>query len=538
MHWEDTMKMHFTRVGLLAGLLSSAALVPAMADISAAPSLRHANTVTAVPDGTDTLALEREKFEILKPGVYTAFEKAAVAAYYAENEAIRQRGEIDVQALVSGTLPEGTPGLGPIIHVTEDWVNYQHDKFDPINPIWHDEEVAKAAGYKGIPVYPSFGAHDDSSMIPWPVMVRDKLLVSDLNHSITNYAPVYVGDTLYIAVNQRDVIDMTPAEGSTRRAVAIISQASIYNQDGVKVTDMTFRVTEQLSVYKDRADAPEVPIFPLIWESSDWLARAEHVYSDADWDKIVDVWSKETIRGSEPLFWEDVALGDQPALTLDGPIAEGPTPTWGMGMGSGGSRSLRAEIMDDDGFADLVRNPTDGIYRLQDPNLQRPQMPPLPSYEDAPPPPPRPGAVDVANIHTTEVKRGILVNFTGRDYAIRHITNWMGNAGWIKNISWSIMDPRSHWDHGVGVVPNPVAQRYLGRVPGMEDAYVSTHGMTKDVALVKSQVTGKRVVNGQFEVELTWWIETIDGQIWEEGQALVLLPSRDAGVSSAVPDAL
>ena len=31
---------------------------------------------------------------------------------------------------------------------------------------------------------------------------------------------------------------------------------------------------------------------------------------------------------------------------------------------------------------------------------------------------------------------------------------------------------------------------------------------------------------GQFLVELVWWIETLDGQIWEEGGATVRLPSR------------
>lgn len=529
------MKTRTFRVGLVAGLLLSAAVTVASADISAAPGLRHGNLVDTIRGDADPVAADRTQFELLKPGLYTDFEQDAVAAYYAENEAIRRRGEVDIAALVSGTLPEDTPGLGPVIEVTEDWVRYQHDKYDPLNPIRHDAAVAQAAGYKDIPVYPSFGAHDDSVMIPWPVGVRDKLLVSDLNHSLTNYVPVYVGDTLFVVVNRRDVIDMTPAQGATRRAVAIISQASIYNQNGVKVSDMTFRVTEQLSVYKDRADAPENPGFPDVWESSDWLQRAEHVYTDEDWDFIREIWANETIQGATPRYWEDVSVGDSPTPTLDGPIAEGPTPTWGMGMGSGGSRSLRAEIMDADGVDDLTRNPEDGIYRLADPNLQRPPLPPVPEYKDAPPPPPRPGAVDVSNIHTTSVHRGILVNFAGRDYAIRHITNWMGDTGWIRNMSWSIMDPRAHWDHGVGVVPNPQAQRYLARVPGMEERYVSTHGMTKDVALVKSQVTDKRVVNGQFEVELIWWVENMDGDIWEEGQALVVLPSRDAGRVTAVP---
>ena len=111
----------------------------------------------------------------------------------------------------------------------------------------------------------------------------------------------------------------------------------------------------------------------------------------------------------------------------------------------------------------------------------------------------------------------------------------MGDAAWLKTISWSIMDPRSHWDAGTPVVADPYAVRYVNRVPGMEDAYVSVHGLTKDIALVKSTVTGKRVNNGKFEVELVWWIENIEGQIWEEGLAVIELPSRDAGVASAVP---
>ena len=33
----------------------------------------------------------------------------------------------------------------------------------------------------------------------------------------------------------------------------------------------------------------------------------------------------------------------------------------------------------------------------------------------------------------------------GVDFAIRHTTNWMGDSGWLHNISWSIMDPHAHW---------------------------------------------------------------------------------------------
>lgn len=52
-------------------------------------------------------------FIVLYPGVYTEKEKALVEKYLADNRALEERGEIDVQALVKGALPKDTPGLGP-----------------------------------------------------------------------------------------------------------------------------------------------------------------------------------------------------------------------------------------------------------------------------------------------------------------------------------------------------------------------------------------------------------------------------------------
>lgn len=501
----------------------------ASADLSRQPTGGYAGQPD-IPASVDVQALDRSEFATLYPGVLTEHEKEAVEAYYALNHAINTRGEIDVAALIAGTLPADTPGLGPVLKVTADWVAYQNTRIDPLNPIWTDAAVAGAAGYNGVPAFPTFGAHDDSVMTPWPVTVRDRLMVSELNHSVTNYEPVYAGDTLYTVINHRDVVDLTPVEGATRRAVALMSQASIYNQDGDKVSDVIFRVTEQLSIFADRANAPENPGFFDVWEAPNWMARPEHKYTDEDWDFILSTWAAEDIRGSEPRYWEDVQVGDKPTATLDGPIEQGPTPTWGLGMGSGGSVTLHAETLDG-----LIQNPTDGIYRMADPNDQIPAKPDPIVFEGAPPAPPAPGAIDVANIHTSEVMRGPLVNFLARDYAIRHVTNWMGDAGWLKTISWSIMDPRSHWENGLPAVPNPYALRYVSRIPGMEDAYVSAHGISKDVAYVQSVVTDKRVVNGAFEVELIWWVETIEGDIWEEGMAVVQLPSRTLGTATAVP---
>jgi hypothetical protein len=52
------------------------------------------------------------------------------------------------------------------------------------------------------------------------------------------------------------------------------------------------------------------------------------------------------------------------------------------------------------------------------------------------------------------------------------------------------------------------------------------HGLTRDVALVKSYVYDKYVRDGEFFVELAWWTESITGEIWLTGGATVRLPSK------------
>jgi hypothetical protein len=127
-------------------------------------------------------------FIVLYPGVYTEKKKALVEKYLADNRALEERGDIDVQALIKGTLPKDTPGLGPSYVASEAMIRYNHEKYDPENPLLNDAEYAKKLGYKDIIAMPCFGANDDIFMVPYPPEARDTLLVSQLNHSITPIA--------------------------------------------------------------------------------------------------------------------------------------------------------------------------------------------------------------------------------------------------------------------------------------------------------------------------------------------------------------
>jgi hypothetical protein len=469
--------------------------------------------------------VQAERFQWLYPGIYTPREKELVQKYLAANQALKARGAIDVQKLITGALPQDTPGLGPVIQATEAWVRYNNAKIDPENPLRNDSAYARRAGFADIQAFPTFAAHDDTFMVPYPPAARDKLHVSDLNHSVTAYRPIYPGDTLYLVANERELIDLTPTAGARYRSLAINTQGSIYNQRGDKVNDVVFRVTESIKLYQDPNDAPPNPGFFDMWEAPDWLSRPAHVYTDADWSRIRDIWAKERRQGAAPLFWEDVNVGDQPAATVDGPIlaSVSPVPPWGQG--SGGSRTLKREILDPQRQATLIRGQKDGIYRTAERSGYVPATPPQPQAAGNAPAADA-GAITTTDIHKDGEQRTPLVNYMGRDLAVRHLSNWMGDAGWLHNIRWSIMDPRAAADHGMPVPTNPAAVRYLDRLPEMRGQFVSQHGLTQDVAIVQSRVVGKFVRDGQFMVDLVWWIETIDAQIWEEGGATIRLPSK------------
>jgi acyl dehydratase len=502
---------------ILRRLIAAAWIASAMLSL---PATAYGQQSTAVEQ------LPSARYQTLYPGVYTAREADLIKKYFDANRALQERGPIDVQKLVNGTLPADTPGLGPVIKATEQWVRYNNAKYDPDNPLRTDRDYARKAGWQDILAYPTFGAHDDTFMVPFPPAARDKLLVSDLNHSVTAYKPIYPGDTLFLVANEREVVDLTPPQGSLHRSLAIQTKGSIYNQRGEKVNDVIFRVTESIRLYKDRADAPANPGFADIWEAPDWLRRPAHLYTDQDWKVIRGIWAKETRRGAQALFWDDVKVGDQPAWTADGPIEASVAPIAPWGMGAGGSRSMKREIMDPAAFARMVRGAKDGIYRLNDRSAYVPATPAAPAAGEAGAPETAAGAIDTTNIHQDGARRSPLVNYMGRDLAIRHLSNWMGDRGWLQNIRWSIMDPRAHAAYGITVPSNPRAEHYLDKVPFMRGKFVSEHGLTQDMAITRSYVTGKYVRDGQFMVDLVWWIETIDGKIWLEGGATVRLPSR------------
>ncbi len=253
-------------------------------------------------------------FEILYPGVLMEREREVVERYLATNRALLERALIDPVAVAAGTLASDTPGLLASVPVTEDMVRYNNFKYDPENRLLHDADHARAFGYRDILAMPCFGAHDDTFMVPYPAEARDTLLVSQLNHSVNCYCPIYPGDTLHMVANRRTVTDLTPTEGSIYRSVVLRTEGSVYNQRGEKVNDCVWRVMESMRMFKPGRRPADFSAAD-VWEAPEWIKRPSHYYTDEDdniycsdcWhERFVQCeWCDEWIPRDEAIYAED-----------------------------------------------------------------------------------------------------------------------------------------------------------------------------------------------------------------------------------------
>lgn len=462
-----------------------------------------------------------KQFTIFYPGMYTEREKPHLELFLSELREIERRGPVSPADIRAGRVDENTPGVSTQV-ITEEMIRYNALKYDPFNPIYTDPGCAVHLGYRSLPGLPTIAAHDDSFMRPFPREGRDYMLVSGLNNEVRFYHPVYAGDTVFFIVDERHILDLTPAEGSEFRSFGIETAGSIYNQRGELVNKVVFRVVENLKSLTDPAQMK--PAGEPDWIGPDWGSRPEHFYTDGDWEMILDIWAHEHRQGAEPLYWEDVPVGFRPADTLDGPVDDSVEPTYRLGMGNGGTRTLRREIEDPEFRRTMVRSKQNGIYRM-------------PNRADAWPPEPQiarkygeeagGGLRSVDLPHGEETPRFVFINFMGRDFALRHIHNFMGDHGRLAEIQWGIMSPASLASRGYAVPASPNAKDFLSVVPFKKDEVITEHGLERDVMWVKSYVFDKYCADGKHFVRLAFWIDTIEGQTFESGWATIELPSRE-----------
>ncbi len=464
------------------------------------------------------------EYKTVYPGVYTPEEQAVLDACQAEKDALNSRGDIDIDDLIHGRIPKGTPGVGRADQVTKMKLMSNYLQADPENRLYFDEEYAKNSPYGAVIALPLMVAHDGAFFDAMPWQLRDTLTISGLTHDFDILEPVYEGDTLYYVTDEQTFQDITPKEGSEFRTFDITGKGRVYNQDGKLVCRGRSRVKESLRLKKEGSSPKQM----IGQDCPDWWSIAPiHYVTDEEWDMIRGYWRREKVQGAKPLYWEDVQVGDMPVPTVDGPFmmvelgGPPPMPEDGEMPEGGPPEDMEGGPHPGPGPMDLPDPSSIKTVRqmMEDPELSRTLV--RSEVDGAYYPPDK--------LPDANKKRSIIMNFHARDTAYRMISNWMGDHGWVSNIKWRIMVKTPGYD----TPPYPdnpksfVADVPVYVDPNLENWYDhQQHGLEHDFLITKGYVTRKFVEDGKHYVELAWWISRLFGKIYEEGTAIIRLPSK------------
>lgn len=436
------------------------------------------------------------KFTKVYPGQYTPDQQEIMDELNKKRQEILGRDELDINALVSGKIKNYPVGVEKTMTVTREemmfWV-----KYDPENPLYWDEGYAKKAGFDGVigfPTLPSQGCHFYGKV---PQGMGDLQVVDGLCQSRTFHRPVYEGDELYLVMDDMEYRDITPKEGSDFRTIMTSGSGKLYNQKGELVMEGHGRCRENLRTFSDPAEKPaQIPV----WQDPDWQSRPVHHYTDQDWDYIRSLWEQEPVQSQQELYYEDVEIGTMLPRGVYGPVfSQGDWPIFYLPVEAA---YLKRNITDPQVFPTMIRDEYDGIYRTPEEAYRLP----APEKRDK--------------------KRPVFENSLARQFVAKTLINWAGEKGWLYKIDWRIMprlpDAEFQCIPQYEDWPDP-----LERVPGMQGRYADHHGLSGDICEIHAYVADKYEKGGRKLVDIVWWCTTIDQLIYEEGTALVELPSRN-----------
>jgi acyl dehydratase len=190
--------------------------------------------------------------------------------------------------------------------VTRDNVRHYAHGIGDDNPLWCDPEYAARTSYRQLVAPPSF-VFPLNRVLSGYVGGLPGVHAMWSGADITWHRPFLLGDAIHCDAYLKDLV-----EHQTRfagRAVQQIYHVDYYNQEDehlVSADSWCFRTErdaarEQGTKYEGAMDEPD----PY---TSDQLAQV--------WER----YEEETIRGAEPLYIEDVSIGDQLPTMVKGPM--------------------------------------------------------------------------------------------------------------------------------------------------------------------------------------------------------------------------
>jgi acyl dehydratase len=512
-----------------------------------------------------------DAWELYYPGKYDAADAKVLNDFQAELDKINKRGNIDIKEMIKSKLAEasegrrggpggGEPGGGKVAY--DSMIKLANQCGLGNSPLYTDREYAKKTKYGDLISIPLHSSLEIMPAMPKSKGIGDYMVVSDLCHTMNYYKPYYEGDTLFVVTDGQYFEDTTPAAGSHYRTFVMKGWGRVFNQKGEMVAEGASMTNESFRRHKDPAKRNRSGAHA--WESPDWWTRKAHMYTDQDYDTMRGIWKNEKSRGATPLYWDEVKIGDEPTPTLTGPvIADGD-------MLSELSQSVldtKKNVMDPKIFAKMVKN-KQGIYALPE-DLEKKAGPagrmggvpggdPMASGGMPPGQGGAPGAQESSGIE--RVQRGVtdfetetterIQNTDGRPvfwnvmvhrWVAGMLTNWMGDQGWLQRIGRDMMalppgaSKAVNYKSPSTFIPN-IPQKlypalfdrfpYLEKVPYMKGKRATWHGLAGDAAISKAYVFDKYSKNGEYFVDLIWWVEALDKYLILEGFATVKLPKK------------
>lgn len=480
----------------------------------------------------DPMHPDWSNWEFYFPGVYDVQDTKVLNEFHAELDKINNKGNVDTNELVSGNL-EGQPGIGRTSKIAAEGVETTSRLYGGRNPMWLDSKYAKKSKWDGMVIPFASGVGGAMPAMPKSEGIGDYMVVSHYNISVSYYKPVYVGDTIYSVIENEHSIDITPPQGSYYRTFTMSGHAKCHNQKGELVGEGANIITESFRRHKD--PAKRNPTGAHAWESPDWWSRKPHMYTDADWDEIISIWKNEKIRGSKTLYWDDVNIGDEPPPMAIGPIvSEVETDMLGLGVDvPQWSIDTKLNVLDPKIFAKMVKN-KQGIYVFPEYLEKMPAQRPFSGAD-----------TDAPVTQTPELSnrdgRAVLMNAVAARWAGSMIMNWMGDNGWLQRIGWDFMEIPPGVSESISYDKDPTMipsipdymipalfekRPYLEKVPYMRGTCPAWHPMEGDLIICKAYVTDKYRQGEEYFVDLTWWCETLDNYLVEEGFATIKLPKK------------
>jgi hypothetical protein len=474
-----------------------------------------------------------------KRGVYTPEEKAALDAWKKmEYQATggsggggggMMPGGQSAQAVETGPTAVDVQ-LDGVDDVSAFEMSYYAKGWDKYNPLWLDSNYAKKTWYGQCPAIPTIREPMAMAMLPSELGDEarpsgDPLVGDGYDFELYYYKPIFAGDSFTSKAVAQDCVDLT-VDGSTTRYFIAIVEAEMYNQKNEMVCRAKMYWPTFLQKYEEgeTSSKQEMAQGPMAGGGQQGpgegggqqgpgegggqqgqtagggmqarYTRAAHEYTDADWEYLKNIWKNEKIRGAEILYWEDVKVGDEPPMTAENPVTDYDARRYTgfhHTVGAIGGDSARDYLM--------TGNSERRFYKRDD------------------------GVYDVSNSDRTH-----FLNFVGRNFCLRTITNWCGDDGFVRKVGWRMVNdfrPEEQMNH---FPEGHFRESWLLKVPELKKAgkFINTHGMGPDCAICKAYVTEKFIDPDTKEhmVMLTAWAEDMDGNIFQECEFSVALPTR------------